>query len=182
MRFISVLSFSLLLSACVPVFASQGDLQLALLSQAKDLNPKVLDYALYAAGVAAKRGEVSNKNILTVIDFSLPSTQKRLWTFDLTNRSLLFHEWVAHGKDSGENMTVHFSNDLSTVMSSVGLYRTDVTYFGKNGYSLRLVGLDKGFNDTVYDRAVVLHGAWYVSQKMIDEFGRLGRSWGCPAV
>src|SRR5262249_18571209 len=121
-------------------------------------------------------------NVLTVIDFSLPSSQKRLWTFDLSTRKLLYYEWVAHGKDSGEDRTVRFSNDMASIMSSVGVYVTDHTYIGKNGYSLRLRCLEKGYNDNIYPRAVVLHGAWYVSEQMIKLYGRLGRSYGCPAV
>lgn len=165
-----------------PHSAQKNDLQQALLCQSQGLKPEVLHDALTAEINATKEGVISHPDILTIIDFSLPSTEKRLWTFDLAHRRLLFHEFVAHGRNSGENRTVNFSNQEGSLMSSLGVYRTDVPYIGKNGYSLRLVGLEKGYNDNVYSRAVVLHGAWYVSEKMIQLFGRLGRSYGCPAV
>jgi hypothetical protein len=120
--------------------------------------------------------------ILTIIDFSLPSTDKRLWIIDLKHNTILKNTYVAHGMNSGENYALHFSNQPNTQMSAPGFYLTQNTYYGKHGYSLRLKGLEKGINDNAMKRAIVLHGAWYVSEDFIKKYGRLGRSFGCPAV
>ena len=160
----------------------QPEFQQSLLKQAAGLKPEVLEKGLKARHAVIEEGIMGRQNVLTVIDFSLPSAVKRLWTFDLSERRLLFYEYVAHGMASGEDETVSFSNEWESYESSIGVYLTDVPYIGKNGYSLRLVGLEPGFNDNAYSRAVVLHGAPYVSEKMIQKFGRLGRSYGCPAV
>jgi hypothetical protein len=146
------------------------------------LQRNVFDLALSAASCAVKSGDMSDLATLTVIDYSRPSTEKRLWVFDLRARALLFEELVAHGSGSGENLPNLFSNDAESRQSSLGLYRTEDTYVGKNGYSLRLRGLDAGFNDHAYDRAIVMHGAAYVSDAVARTQGRLGRSWGCPAL
>jgi L,D-transpeptidase catalytic domain len=180
----SLICVLLLLNCCSPSFAAgaRPDMLSALVAVAGDINPKILQIALQANQYAADQRLVHCAHVITIIDYSLPSTRKRLWTFDLDHQKLLFHEWVAHGKNSGENETVSFSNEEGSLMSSIGFYATDDPYIGKNGYSLRLKGLEKGFNDNIYSRAVVLHGAWYVSDSMIRSQGRLGRSWGCPAV
>lgn len=149
--------------------------------QKRGLKSKVLDLALRAAVSAEKRG-LSNKQILTVVDYSLPSTKKRLWVIDLKTGAVLFHELVAHGKGSGDNWPKKFSNQPQSLTSSLGLYRTMGTYEGKHGYSLKLEGLEKGFNDKAEERAIVIHEAWYVSQAFAKKHGRLGRSWGCPAL
>lgn len=153
----------------------------ALHRTAPELNAKVLRTALSAAHNASEQG-VGSKQVLAVIDYSLPSTAKRLWVFDLASRKLLFHELVAHGKNSGENLTRSFSNAVGSEMSSLGLFVTGATYQGKNGLSLRLEGLDKGFNDSSLERAIVMHGADYVNPALCPRLGRLGRSQGCPAV
>jgi hypothetical protein len=168
--------------AAVAVAPVPSNLAAALLKEAGGLKPQVLQYAMKASSCAARSGVVHDKNILTVIDYSLPSTQKRLWTFDLQKQRLLYREWVAHGMNTGNNLALKFSNAKDSNMTSLGVYVTDKPYIGRNGYSLRLIGLEKGFNDNVYDRAVVFHGAWYVSDQMIQRWGRLGRSFGCPAV
>src|SRR5205085_582289 len=116
------------------------------------------------------------------IDYSLPSSQQRLFVFDLAKKKLLFHELVAHGKNSGGNITNFFSNEPGSEATSLGLFVTQDTYIGHNGYSLRLRGLEEGVNDMASNRAIVLHGAYYVSREAIKVLGRLGRSWGCPAV
>jgi hypothetical protein len=105
-----------------------------------------------------------------------------LWVFDLKKRKLLFHELVAHGRNSGENMAVKFSNQNESFATSLGLYRTQSSYVGQNGYSLRMEGLEPGFNDNAYERAIVIHGAPYVSPVLARANGRIGRSLGCPAV
>ena len=119
---------------------------------------------------------------LTVIDYSKPSTEKRLWVFDMQSHELLYEELVAHGQGSGDNLANVFSNEPETHASSLGLFATEDTYVGKNGYSLRLRGLDEGFNHRARERAIVMHGAPYVSDDFVKAHGRLGRSWGCPAL
>ena len=119
---------------------------------------------------------------LTIIDYSRPSSEKRLWVFDLKTHELLYEELVAHGQGSGGNLATLFSNADDTHQTSLGLFVTEGTYVGKNGYSLRLGGLDAGVNDRARERAIVIHGAPYVSEAFIRANGRLGRSWGCPAI
>jgi hypothetical protein len=148
---------------------------------ASGLNPQVLDLALKAASVAQDKG-FGNKKILAVIDYSLPSTKKRLWVFDLKKEKLLFYELVAHGKGSGNNYARKFSNREGTLASSLGLFETAGTYQGKHGYTLKLKGLEKGINDNAEKRSIVIHGAWYVTEAFWKKHGRLGRSWGCPAL
>lgn len=154
----------------------------SLLSQAPGLRREVLQLALDAARTAAAKGLVKRADVVTVIDYSLPSSEPRLFVFDLASQKLLFRELVAHGKNSGDDRTSFFSNSPGSEASSLGLYVTADTYEGHNGYSLRLRGLDEGFNDMAFDRAIVMHGAYYVSREAIRALGRLGRSWGCPAV
>jgi hypothetical protein len=154
----------------------------SLLTQAPGLRPDVLKLALAAASRAEDRGLIPRRDLLTVIDYSLPSTQPRLFIFDLTAHKLLFRELVAHGKGSGGNLANFFSNSPGSLATSLGLFVTADTYNGGNGYSLRLKGLEEGINDMAFDRMIVLHGASYVSQEAVKVLGRLGRSWGCPAV
>ncbi len=168
--------------SAVAVPAASPTLLASLLQQAPGLRPEVLKLALNAMSSAAKRGLVSRQDLLTVIDYSLPSTQPRLFTFDLTSQHLVFLELVAHGKNSGANTTAHFSNDLGSEASSLGLFVTGGTYFGANGLSMRLRGLEAGFNDSAWARMIVMHGASYVNELTTRVLGRLGRSWGCPAV
>ena len=123
-----------------------------------------------------------DKELLTVIDFDLPSTEKRLWVLDLGKKEILFHTLVAHGHNSGENEATSFSNTDQSNMSSLGFYATGSEYEGKHGRSLKLAGLDEGFNTNAESRSVVMHGADYVSEAFIKQNGRLGRSLGCPAL
>jgi hypothetical protein len=123
-----------------------------------------------------------NKALLTIVDFSLKSSQKRLWIIDLKNSKLLFNTLVAHGQGSGLDLATNFSDKTNSHQSSLGFYLTSETYEGKHGFSMRLEGLDKGFNSNAKARAVVVHGADYVSQDFINRTGRLGRSHGCPAL
>ena len=120
--------------------------------------------------------------LITIIDYTRASHQKRLYVIDLKNVSLIYHTLVAHGKNSGVHFAEEFSNRNRSLMSSPGFYRTAETYHGKHGYSLRLDGLEKDINDKARDRLIVIHGAQYVSQDFIDKHGRIGRSWGCPAL
>jgi hypothetical protein len=146
-----------------------------------DLSPRVLQLALQAVESARKQG-IGNGKILGIIDYSLPSTKRRFWVLDMKEKSVLFHELVAHGKGSGENFATSFSNQPGSSQSSLGLYLTESPYEGEHGYSLRLHGLEPGINDQAGPRAIVIHSAWYVSQSMIAQQQRLGRSLGCPAV
>lgn len=125
---------------------------------------------------------VDRNNILTIIDYSLPSNQKRLWVFDLSEKKLLFHTYVSHGIKSGTLLTDKFSNKFDSKASSIGVYKTDQAYYGREGLSLRLVGLDTKFNDNAFNRYIVMHGGWYMDEQFIKRYGRPGRSWGCPAV
>lgn len=146
------------------------------------LEVNVLELALNAASCAVRTGQVSNPKTLTVIDYSRPSSQERLWVIDLTSHELLYEELVAHGQGSGGATATMFSNEPETHRTSLGLFKTGDTYVGKNGYSLRLDGLDQGINDRARERAIVMHGAPYVSDQFVRANGRLGRSWGCPAI
>lgn len=184
------LGVGLLLSAAVQVHANgapcaakpSDSLARHLLRQAPGLKADVLRMALKATGCAAEKGLVRRRNLLTVIDYSLPSSQPRLFTFDLAKRKLIFRELVAHGKNSGGDLASFFSNSPGSLATSIGLFVTADTYIGSNGYSLRLHGLEEGVNDMAMDRAIVMHGAPYVSRAAVRALGRLGRSWGCPAV
>lgn len=120
--------------------------------------------------------------ILTIIDYSLPSNEKRMWIYDLIEKKLLFHTYVAHGITSGSLLTEFFSNKYNSKASSIGVYKTAKSYWGRDGLSLRLTGLDTGFNDNASGRAIVMHGGWYVAENFIKKYGRPGRSWGCPAI
>ncbi|MBM6498775.1 MULTISPECIES: murein L,D-transpeptidase catalytic domain family protein [Flavobacterium] len=122
------------------------------------------------------------KDILTLIDFSKSSNTKRLWVIDLTTNEVLFNTLVAHGKNTGEEFANYFSNKAESFQSSLGFYATAEVYIGKHGLSLRLDGLQKGLNDKARERAVVVHGADYVSESFIKNHKRLGRSQGCPAL
>lgn len=122
------------------------------------------------------------KELLTVVDFSLPSSEKRMWVLDMATNEVLFHTYVAHGRNTGGKMATKFSNKTNSFQSSLGFYVTGETYFGKNGFSLFIDGMEKGINDNARSRYVVIHGADYASTDFIKRTGRLGRSLGCPAI
>nr|WP_315144126.1 murein L,D-transpeptidase catalytic domain family protein [uncultured Flavobacterium sp.] len=122
------------------------------------------------------------KEILTLVDFSLSSNTKRLWVIDLATNTILFQSLVAHGRNTGEEFATNFSNKMSSFQSSLGFYVTGEVYKGKHGLSLKLDGLEKGINCNARSRAVVIHGADYVSESFIRQHKRLGRSQGCPAL
>jgi hypothetical protein len=142
----------------------------------------VLQLATNAVSCGVASGDLQAPPTLTLIDYSLPSTRPRLWVFDLHTGKMLFKELVAHGRNSGDNMATRFSDAMESRESSIGLFRTGDTYTGHNGYSLRLDGLEPGFNGHARDRAIVMHGAPYVNEAVAKSNGRLGRSWGCPAL
>ncbi|WP_426661514.1 murein L,D-transpeptidase catalytic domain family protein [Rhodanobacter aciditrophus] len=161
--------------------AAETPLAAALHQLAPAANPAVIALALQATDCATARG-LPPSDRLAVIDYSLPSTEPRLWVFDLAHRKLLFRELVAHGRNSGGDLATRFSNRPDSLESSLGLFRTLGTYDGHNGYSLRMEGLDPGFNNNALERALVIHGAAYVNPALARKEGRIGRSWGCPAV
>ena len=146
------------------------------------ISQSVLQLALSAVSCAVNSGAIETPRTLTVIDYSLPSTDERLWVFDVPSGRMLFKELVAHGRNTGENMATSFSDVLNSRQSSLGLFVTRDTYVGSNGYSLRMNGLEPGFNGKALDRAIVMHGAPYVDPALAKQQGRIGRSWGCPAL
>ena len=142
-----------------------------------------IDYAVFERAIAGyNRMGGHDKDILTVIDFTKPSTEKRLFVIDLKLKKILFISYVAHGRNSGEKYATSFSNREGSFKSSLGFYKTENTYYGKNGYSLVLDGLERGINDKAKERAIVMHGATYANPSTIRSCGRLGRSLGCPAL
>ena len=149
---------------------------------AAGVSPDVLSLALGAVTCAVTHGDIAPPPTLTLIDYSRPSLEPRLWVFDLTDGRLLFKELVAHGRNTGDNLATQFSDALSSYQSSIGLFVASDTYVGSNGYSLRLDGLEPGFNGRARERAIVMHGAPYVDAVAGAKQGRLGRSLGCPAL
>ncbi len=129
-----------------------------------------------------KEGKLKNNRYLTLIDFSLSSTQKRLWVIDCDSLKIVQHTLVAHGKNTGENYAEKFSNTPASNMSSLGFFVTGETYYGKHGLSLRLDGVEPGINDKARERAIVIHAAQYATRQFLNKHGRLGRSFGCPAL
>jgi hypothetical protein len=186
-KFASVALFLILLSNVISLPASpEPALQDSDLASLASLAPRLSPQALQAALTAMKRlaasGASVRRDILTVIDYSKPSTERRLCVFDLLHKRLLFQELAAHGRNSGDNQAVRFSNEPNSLMSSLGVFLTGDTYIGKHGLSLRLLGMEKGINDNSMERAIVIHAADYVSDMLAKAKGRIGRSWGCPAV
>ncbi|HCD03748.1 MULTISPECIES: murein L,D-transpeptidase catalytic domain family protein [unclassified Methylophaga] len=159
----------------------QPSLNEDLVRQAPNLNRAVLDKAIAAMTCAVNHG-IDQASRLAIIDFSLPSSEPRLWIFDLDSRSLILEELVAHGRNSGDNVASKFSNVEGSHKSSIGLFRASESYIGRHGYSLRMDGLEPGINDRARERAIVIHGADYVNNQWIKQHGRIGRSHGCPAV
>ena len=142
------------------------------------LDKFVFDKAMTGYG----RIRSEKQNIITIVDFSQPSTDKRMYVIDLKKKELLFRTYAAHGVNTGETEAVNFSNKKGSRKSSLGFYLTAETYEGKHGLSLRLDGLEQGINHRARKRYIVVHSANYVSEQFIRENGRLGRSWGCPAL
>jgi hypothetical protein len=163
------------------------DLQAECIYEALNTNnlelPKLESFTKAVKGFyELKEKGLVQKEVLTLIDFSLSSNVKRLWVIDLKHNTILYHSLVAHGKNTGEEFATKFSNAPESYKSSLGFYITGEVYNGKPGKSLKLDGLEKGNNDNARDRAVVMHGANYVSSSFIKNNRRLGRSLGCPAI
>lgn len=142
----------------------------------------LLQTALSGYKLLVEEQSVKRTDVITIIDFSLPSDKERLWVLDLIHGKVLFHCLVSHGLNSGGLMAEEFSNVPGSNASSPGFYSTGETYIGRHGYSLKLDGLEMGINDKARTRAIVMHGADYVSAEFVRKYGRLGRSFGCPAV
>jgi hypothetical protein len=187
-KFASAISFSFVITCTVPLFAAPAPIQssdsrlLALLKLAPRLSPPALEAGLTALRRLQATGTKVRSDVLTIIDYTKPSTERRLWVFDLVHTRVLFEELTAHGKNSGDNQAVRFSNAPNSLMTSLGAFLTGDPYIGKHGLSLRLQGLEKGVNDNSLERAIVIHAATYISDVIAKNKGRIGRSWGCPAV
>lgn len=166
----------------IPVVPSAVSVYDSLKLNLSGLNRKAFELAQQGYEKLREQGALINDNVISIIDFSLPSTEKRLYVVDLKNYQVLYKTYVAHGKNSGGLMANSFSNKLSSNKSSLGFYKTLGTYIGKHGYSLKLQGLERGINDNAYQRAIVMHGADYVNASYIPKLGYIGRSQGCPAV
>ena len=184
----SAIIFSFLIANTGPLSAVPAPVQssesrfLALLKLAPRLSPQALEAGLNALKRLQGTGTKVRADVLTVIDYTKPSTERRLWVFDIAHTRVLFEELTAHGKNSGDNQAVRFSNAPNSLMTSLGAFLTGDTYIGKHGLSLRLKGLEKGVNDNSMERAIVIHAAAYISDVIARSKGRIGRSWGCPAV
>ena len=147
-----------------------------------ELDPGAFELAITGYANLLDRGELARAAPLSIIDYTKPSTERRLFVVDVPRAKLLRSSLVAHGKNTGEDRAVHFSDEPGSLKSSFGFFATGETYYGQHDYSLRLHGLERGINDNALERFIVMHGAWYVSDEFIDRHGRLGRSWGCPAL
>ncbi|MFJ4192759.1 murein L,D-transpeptidase catalytic domain family protein [Pseudomonas sp. NPDC089534] len=168
-------------SPAIAAGTARPSLYNSLAHAAPELNPQALKGALNAMQCAVNSGARQSRH-LAIIDYSQPSTARRLWIFDLARRKLVLRDLVAHGSNSGENYATQFSNREGSYQSSLGLFRTQESYEGTHGYSLRMDGLEPGFNDMARDRAIVIHAADYVNPLWSQRQGRIGRSQGCPAV
>lgn len=146
------------------------------------LSKEAFDYAVKGYEYLKAKGKIGNSNVLTIADFSKSSAHKRLFILDVKNYKVLFNTYVSHGQGSGAAMATQFSNTPESHQSSLGFYTTTDTYIGKHGLSLHLQGMENGINDKALERAIVMHGAAYVSEGFVQARGYLGRSHGCPAV
>ena len=149
--------------------------------QLNGLSLQAFDYAKKGLEKLISQGRIINDSIISIVDFSQPSSMKRLYILDIKNYKILFNTLVAHGKNSGQEWANSFSNQTSSFKSSPGFYITGQTYTGLHGFSLKLEGVEKGINDNAYQRAIVMHGADYVNESLIAARGYIGRSQGCPA-
>ena len=163
-------------------FQAKADDVVLITKLAPNIRPSVIEEAVGAMKCAQSRGVGANARRLAIIDYTIPSRKQRLWVVDLEAQKLLFKEHVAHGQKSGHDVPTEFSDRNGSHQTSLGLFYTDATYQGGNGYTMKLHGLSKGFNQSAMRRLIVMHGAAYVDPHAAESMGRLGRSWGCPAV
>jgi hypothetical protein len=146
------------------------------------LDPKAFEYAWRGYHNLVKKGLLHKKAVLSICDFSQSSRSKRMYVIDVQHKRLLYRTYVAHGQNSGDEYATSFSNENDSYKSSLGFYITQRTYMGRNGISLRLNGVDSGYNDMAMKRKIVLHGSSYVGEKYMQDYGNLGTSLGCPAL
>ena len=146
------------------------------------LSRQAFEYALTGFTNLLNAGKIRKDNLLSILDFSLPSGKKRLFVIDLTSGELVFNTYAAHGRNSGTNVATKFSNETNSYQSSLGFYITGDTYTGKHGCSLRLEGEEQGINDNALARGIVMHSASYVDESIVAQQGYIGRSQGCPAL
>ena len=146
------------------------------------LGRRAFDYAIVGYNILKANNKLSNQHILSIADMTTASGRKRFFVIDMKNSKLLFVTYVAHGRNSGVDKTLHFSNEAESFKSSVGFYITSLTYSGKHGYSLRLEGQEIGYNNNALERDIVVHGADYVGEAIVKSQGYIGRSLGCPAL
>ena len=163
-------------------FSTASELYSSLHLEEGGMKPQVFDLAIKGFNKLFNAGKLNNTNKITIIDFSQPSTEKRLYVIDLDKKQILFQSLVSHGSGTGTLWAKSFSNRAKSYKSSPGFYVTGETYTGGNGYSLRLDGVESGINDNARNRAIVMHGADYANQSTIGSLGFLGRSQGCPAL
>ncbi len=166
------------ITTCIKECNLYDELELSKLGLSRD----IFDKAIAERNALSKKQHIEKLNLLSIADLSQSSNAKRLYIIDIENKKVLFNTYVAHGRNSGDEFAKTFSNKLNSYQSSLGFYLTAGTYQGAHGLSLRLKGAEKGINDIAEDRGIVVHGASYVSETFINQFGRLGRSQGCPAV
>lgn len=150
--------------------------------ESSGLSKEAFDYAWKGYQYLLSKNKISRSNYLTICDFSQSSKQKRLYIIDVENQEIVTNTWVAHGKNSGAEYATSFSNRPESLQSSLGFYVTANTYIGEHGLSLRINGVDPGYNDKALVRTIVIHGAAYVDGARVRSGGYMGRSWGCPAV
>lgn len=168
--------------SALPAISKNSDCYTAWNLTAAGLSKEAFDCAMKGYELMLQKNMLQKTTVLTIVDYSLPSTQKRLYVLDMADGKMLFHSLAAHGRNSGLLYAGDFSNKPSSLKTSLGFFVTAGTYNGGNGYSLKLKGCEKGINDKAMERAIVMHGADYVNENFIRQNGYLGRSHGCPAI
>jgi hypothetical protein len=189
-KYIKLMLFIVLVSVSISSYSSISDFFRRLVQHPQEqegitssIDAKILKIAHQAYEWAKKNRKIQNDKVITIFDFSLASNQKRAWVIDLKTNKILMNFYVSHGKNSGGHTKAYdFSNQPSSKKTSLGIYTTEKTYYGKHGYSLRLDGLEKGINDNAKTRAIVVHPASYMTTDFIKQHGYAGRSWGCFAM
>ncbi|MEP7251709.1 MAG: murein L,D-transpeptidase catalytic domain family protein [Ginsengibacter sp.] len=178
----NIVTDSLMFNSEMSIATSKKSIYDSLKLGGMGLSQKAFESALKGFERLCLMGKIVNDDVLSIVDFSMPSTKKRLFVIDLKHLKVLYNTYVAHGRNSGKEYASEFSNDPESNKSSLGFYVTKNTYNGAHGFSLHLEGEEKGINDNAYSRAIVMHSAPYVNESVIKSQGFLGRSLGCPAI